>query len=455
MTPLSYNEFYILQNRKLVLIQNGLNLPWNTYTSTPVFVTATFSNGNIVPLNVSSLLKLVTPTDTTSTYEEILNQYLLNNSYKNIQANFFPLKDPKLGIYKNRVEVIDVQASEGWEIGLFNLDAPANIPTLNQIASANDLQITPPSTVNPNDVLISIDGVFHKTSVNDGSIYVLDGMSTIKQTGKASICALITTAIGGHTCIPITSEMINLPDNNTNKVIITTSNTDFSNGSVLVSVDGYLQMFNETYELKDNNSIILNTNLLDYINNFIYSPIQRNKKDVFNVPSVTQEWTNGSYETIDLDNGSFDRDRNDKTLYHFVSSPCVPSSELQSTSFLIDRLTSPHSFIIVLNNPYVFVKDFTLFNKNEPTLFECFVNDVPRGTLFVDIGWVYPYVMLSNPNCVEHLLYIKGHRYYYEGYKTALNPQCYPAAWTDIANKPLLQRAYLRELYTGNLSNSD
>ena len=454
MKPLSYSTFYLLKNRQLTELENGLSTPWTNYLESSAFVLAEFNQGLIVPLSISALLEQTTPSSEASTCEEALNEYLTNSSYQSIEASYIPMVNQKTGVYDNRIEVIDVQA-EGWNVQLFNINYPSQTPTLNDIGTTDDLLITPPSSINPNDVLISINGVLHSTSVNEGNIWVLDGMGTIKQSKQATVLALVTTSIGGHTTIPITSDMIHIQtDNNSQRVVLSSSSLDFSNSSVFVSVDGYLQMFTNTYQIRDNSSLIINTNKLDYINNFIYSPILRNKEDVFGLKNESVTFPNGNTVTDTVNQGTIQRDRLDPTLYYFNQTPEVSASTLQSTAFLQSRLTSPHSFIICINNPWLFVKEYTWQPNNSTTCFECFIdNDVPRGTLFVDIGWTYPYTVLSNPYFAQHLLYVNSKTYHSEIYKTGYNLLSYPAPWTDITHRPLPQRAWMKEIYTGTLSS--
>ena len=455
MTPLSFNTLYLLQDRQLNKIENGLTLPWTTYLGQNVFVLATFNLGTTIPLSVSDLLSEYTPTSPTETYESVLTSYLQTHSYQNIEASYIPMVNNQTGVYDNRLKVIDIQSESGWNINLFDINYPMQTPTLNDLGTTDDLVITPPSTVNPNDVLISINGILHQTQVQDGNIWVLDGMGTIKQCKHAHVCGLITTGLGGHTCIPITEDILYVQQDtstNSQRVVLSGSNLDFTNSSVLLSVDGYLQMFNNTYQVRDNSSLIINLNKLDYINNFIYSPIQRYKENVFGIKNVTTTWPNTNTTTESVNQGSISRDRTDTSLYYFLNTPYVSATTLQSDTFLKTRLTSPHSFIICLNNPWVFIKDYMWSENKTATCFEIFLeNDVPRGTLFVDIGWVYPYTVLSNPDFTQHLLYVNGKTYHTEIYKTGYNIPSYPAPWTDITEHPLPQRAFMRELYTGSL----
>ena len=457
MTAITFSNLYLLQNRTLTPITNGLSLPWTTYLGQNVFVLASINSGPSTPLSVSTLLSLCSPTNSQTTYSDILNTYVTLDNYQELQASYIPMVNPKTGVYDNRLKVIDIQSETGWNINLFNINYPLSTPTLNDLGTTDDLSITPPSDVNPNDVLVSINGILHQTQVQDGNIWVLDGLATIKQCKYASVCGLITTGLGGHTCIPITSDMVYVQSDsttNSQRVVLSSESLDFTNNSILLSVDGYLQMFNNTYQVRDNSSLIINTNKLDYINNFLYSPIQRYKENVFGIKNVSTEWPTGNTSTVSTNQGTIDRDRTDPTLYYFLNNPSVPASTLQSETFLKDRLTSPHSFIICINNPWVFIKDYHWIQNECNTCFEIFLqNDVPRGTLFTDIGWVVPYTVLSNPNMSQHLLYVDSKTYHSEIYKTGYDIPSYPAPWTDITEHPLPQRAFMRELYTGSLSS--
>ena len=453
MIPNSYSTFYTLNNRQLSVANDGLSQPWTNFLDTPAYVLAQFNASAVIPLSLSSLLEKLENPDSSSTCEELFNSYLQNNNYQEIYAPYIPTINAKTGVYDNRIEVVDIQSSPEWVINLFDMNYPLQTPTLNDIGTTDDLSITPPSSVNPNDVLIAINGILHKTEVNNGVIWVLDGLSTIKQSEYATVVGLITTKIGGHTCIPITSDMVKISSSNGEmSVVLSSSTLNFENTSLMLSIDGYLQMFNNTYTPRDNSSVILHVNKLDYINNFIYSPIIRTQYDVFGLMNSSVTFPNGNTITEPVNQGTITRDRTDPNLSLWINNPAVPVSTLQSTSFLQERLTSPHSFIISLNNPWLFIKDYQWQPNNATTCFECFLNnDVPRGTLFVDIGWVFPYTVLSNPIFPQHLLYVDSKTYHSEIYQTGYNLLSYPAPYTDITHHPLPQRAWMREVYTGTL----
>ena len=91
MKPLSYSTFYLLKNRQLTELENGLSTPWTNYLESSAFVLAEFNQGLIVPLSISALLEQTTPSSEASTCEEALNEYLNNSSYESIEASYIPM----------------------------------------------------------------------------------------------------------------------------------------------------------------------------------------------------------------------------------------------------------------------------------------------------------------------------------------------------------------------------
>lgn len=451
MTTYTITAMYLSRNRVLTSVDAALS-PWTTYLGQTLFAILSSSSGQSVSVDMNLILTRVSLPDPTATYTDVINTFFTTGSIGDVQANYFPQIDGVSGKYENRVQVIDVKSEEGWVVDLINMDYPNTTPSLDRIGAIDDLAITPPSTVNVNDVLIAINGILHKTYIVGGVIWVQDGFSTIKQCAEYIITGIITNGVGGHTVTPITSDMCKIQTSGTTKrVVIHSPELSLLSGTTLLSMDGYLQVLNETYTIRDDLSLIINVNKLDYINNFIYSPIQRFKRDAMSLTSAEYSWMNGK-STVTIYQGTYNRDRVDEDLYSFANSPTVSADTLTSDNFLMDRLTSAHSFIITLKNGNIFRRDYTLINRGEPTVFENFGDDTPRGILLYGNGLVLPYNVLSNPHLNQHLIYVNTVPYYDQLYKTGMNDPTYPAPWTDISATPAKQRAHLIELYTGSLT---
>lgn len=450
MTTYTISAMYLSPGRVLTPVED-ISVPWTTYLGQPLYAILISDASQTVCVDMNRILTRMALPVATATYVDVVNDFFLTGSLGDVQASYFPRADSVSGRYENRLQVIDVKAEEGWEVGLINMDYPNVTPTLDRIGTIDDLAITPPSTVNVDDVLIAINGVLHKTYTVDGVIWVQDGFSTIKQSAEYIITGIITTGVGGHTVTPITSDMCKIQTSGTSKrVVIHGEALSLLGGTTLLSMDGYLQVLNETYTIRDNLSLIINTNKLDYINNFIYSPTQRFKRDAMSLTSAEYSWMNGK-STVAIYQGTYNRDRVDEDLYSFANSPTVSADTLTSDNFLMDRLTSGHSFIVTLKNGNVFRRDYTLINRGEPTVFENFGDDTPRGILLHGNGLVLPYNVLSNPHLNQHLIYVNTVPYYDQLYKTGMNDPTYPAPWTDISSAPAKQQAMMIELYTGSL----
>lgn len=451
MTTVALQTFYIVDNHYLTEVEDGFDLVWTTYLCQPIYATVSIDGGVGVPVDINKLITLGTAPGTSDTYADVITNYLTNNTANDVVAAFIPTPDPSTGRYTNRLETIDVRATEGWTVGFINMDFPLIDATLDRIGTIDDLTVTPPSGVNPNDVLIAVDGILHQTTVVDGVIWVLDGFSTIKQTALPAVTAIITTAIGGHTVTPITADMVKLTTTDSGRRCMITSPAINTLGrATLISVDGYLQIMNETYRVRDANTVQLFVNRLDYINNFVYSPIQRFRRDAMSLTSAENPWNNGT-STVTVDQGSYNRDRKDDYLYAFAKNPTYSLETLQSDAFLIDRLTSAHSFVITLNNANLFRRDYVLINRGEQTMFENFGTDTPRGSLLYGNGYLLPYTVQSNPTIDQHLIFIDNVPHYGELYKTGMGDSMVPAPWTDIVSVPKTSTAQLIELFTGTL----
>ena len=443
----------------------------------------------------------------------------------------FPQLDVATGRYLYRVSVSSPKENSGWSIGFGDYDRPDVRDDLNQVGILDDLILTPPKTVTPENILVSVNGVLHATHVVDGVIYVIDGFITIRQSGVEEIVILDTTSLGGHTIVPLTTSNIVVKDDTyTVRALIHDTTVDLSQGAVALSVDGYLQLFNNTYSARDRHSINIDLNLLDLVGNFIYSPIQKAYRDVLAIaqrpnPCLVQETmlnegvsfkvvpeaettynvfnitvndgslppglslnqktgevsgtptsagqyitnflitTKGFTYTLKLilnvtvggetsaesyqsvNQGRHVSDRVDPYLYTFTEQNYVDRSTLDSPAFYKARLTSPHSFMIIFNNPNIFLRNFTFDNLGEPMMYSMYSDDTPRGILLYDRGFIKPFTITFNTDKNQHLLFIDNPTHNTQSYLSGENDPTYPSARVDYWNPKHIPTAQLIEVF--------
>ena len=110
--------------------------------------------------------------------------------------------------------------------------------------------------------------------------------------------------------------------------------------------------------------------------------------------------------------------------------PTIPIDFLCSEAFLTYLLTSPHTYLVLLQNPHIYVKKTPLGTSHTPTVHNTYDPDIPCGFLQANHTRIYPYTITSSPTN-HHLIYhplIKTHK---DIYKSIHIPAAIPSPIHD------------------------
>jgi hypothetical protein len=134
-----------------------------------------------------------------------------------------------------------------------------------------------------------------------------------------------------------------------------------------------------------------------------------------------------------------------KTLTNVVGT--IPTTRFQDPSFVYNLLLSPRTFFVVINNPNLYRKTYSLVRMQAPSQYEHRGQDTPRGTLLYNRRSSVPYLIYSGQTGYQHTFSINFDEPYLNAYKTSLNPGAVPSPLFDLKSAQVDNGASLLELF--------
>ena len=380
-------------------------------------------------------------------------------------SNDIPLKNITTGAFDNRLKIYDANSLKDVDISYTSISDPSNKNNKYSFFQSNDLVLTSDSNRDFTNCLITVNGVFHSTEYYNNNFFVKNGFSNIKNTKQKNVCLIDTTNLGGHSTIPITLEDIEIPSGSSipSSITLNFKNANFLNKTIIPVIYGYPLLNKDFFKVLDNTRIKIYINRIDYIYQFLKSPntlfskynsylIDRHREFYIDTPEpdiidsivdlMTVEYTKfmtynkphtgivdfGKREdtpemvnSLDVFFSDFypkmvseDRDVN---LIEFENSQyynqlknlfnIIKKSHLQSKDFILQLLTMFNSFIITINNPDIFIKNYKCYSlNNKGYMYTCKSKDTPRGLLVYNKSFVLPYNICTDGTHNHHILNI-------------------------------------------------
>lgn len=449
----SITDLFTVHHREITsVLSTALTAPITTYLTQPCY--AAIRSTTLLPtvVDVNKMILTLSDIDLTQSYQSFLSTYLVSDL---VVATYtvadFPQIDPTTKKYPYRVDVFNPHARSGYVVSYGNQQTPTDLNNAYTRGSCNDLVITytgeGPSPIWQN-ILASVNGVFHQTTVIGDALFIIDGFENYRQCGLIDIVLMDTTSVGGHSVIPITTSMVvsSDPTYASSVYIKLPSTTSLINQSVLLCLDGYLSVFNPaTYRVINDHTLKIHTCTLDLIGNFINNPNMRYTNDIYRMLNRISPLDPNSVTPV---NNPPYTDANDPYFSMFTQNTQVPAHLLQSPEFIRARLTSLHSFLVVIHNPDIYTKTYNLIDQEDVKRLTYTGSDTPRGLLLYGRGKAYPYTIMQSKQG-SSMIYLQNIETTMDLYKTVpLNKVTdYPSARTDgqeLKNKS----AKIIELYT-------
>lgn len=438
----------VLRDGPTLSYDANVSQPLTTYMNTTVYVTVN-TGTQTLQVDINKILTRIPGVDTSKNYDDVVSA-LDALTLLNYHDATIPQRDATTNMFLDRIVEIDPYMEDDYTVSYTSIYYPSVVDDLYRRGMCDDLRITVPVGKDPSTLIPFVNGVFHQTVIQDQYLYALDGFANMRIAQKKNLVLLDTSAVGGHTFIPFTQDMIVSDQSLLQNGVLIKSPQDLTDVSVFVVIDGYL-FFEQDYVRKASSSVVrINTNVMDFPSMFVKHPLTKTKADTFGDKTV---WTNPYYQDIDpvpvITNPQTDypSKANDSYLGTFVTQPVQPVANFTSNAFILSRLLLPNSGLLLINSKDLFRLEFPLTpDDSEREYFAYNKNESARGILKYDIGFVLPYNVLYAPDGY-HRVFIQDPMEYEDltqythcGYITKLP--------LEPTQNPIMRKAKLTDFYS-------
>ena len=317
------NKDYTQKWVEVSLGSKSLKDIYTTYATTYLILKEPFSN-RLVGFDLNKLKA------THATSPLTINQYLTNQGNVSLSIDF-----PAKRFTKYYAKYADAFHA-GYKISAVNIAWSSDAPLTRE--EKPDLKLTRPNTdyaLFPKHALINVNGYFHYLDANETGVYVKDGMRSCIQSNM-NLCGILSFYdVTELKTIPITPEVIyrRTPDTSLFNECLFKVDEDLSNKHIAVVIGGYLHFLdNRIITLVNNKVIRFNFNTIPLMERYYES------RKFINLESLPLE----KVET----------------------TSAISLASLRSDEVLLKYLTLSQSFIVIFDNPEMFVE--TEFLKQTP-----------------------------------------------------------------------------------------
>lgn len=363
---------YIIQTGSTLTEYADLTKPLSYFLNLNAFLIVRNSYRIQYVISLSKILTFVDDLNLTLPISTALNTLLTDAFVIRYNDPGIPIANDS-GYYENRLRVFNPISYKDYEVDFTSVDQPdiINSPILR--GSLDDLVIKSSEILN--NSLVAVNGVFHKTAMQENDLYVLDGFRTIRLCGRRDVTLVDTTNIGGHTVLPLTSSNVSQSTYNGRAVI--TLGQSILNKTVCIIIDGYFYHL-DTNVLKviDNTHISIETGLLPLIQQFRHNPRTVYQPDRLGDGPTQQS---GKYE--------------DAYTELFLDTNHVPISNFTNRDFQFSRLTAFHSFLVIFNRPNIFKIEREVLPTGSPRFYYDYTDLPLAGMLSYGCGLCPSYLI--------------------------------------------------------------
>lgn len=258
-----------------------------------------------------------------------------------------------------------VRYSDIWQAGygVKLASRGRNVNTQAPAGSLDDLLVTKPGLdmVSMSSYLLTtVNGFLHRSEGSVDGLFIVDGGKSNRLAGNNQAGVLSFLSVGKVQQIPMTADMIYVPDGFTSysQSVSVDVGQSLANKTVLLSIGGYLQVLDRTYHRVGDSTIKINTHLLP-------------------LPERIYQ----SRGVLDIDALSID-EAPSKTGQYAVAS-------LYSNEVLLKYLTMSQSFIIIVDAPQFYVRRHCLERFVVPGRY--FHHAADRFPLIGSMGRIWDY----------------------------------------------------------------
>lgn len=337
----------IIQENMRLVESDDLTKSLIQYTLKPSYLLVTRNNFNYV-ISLSQILTFLPKINLSQRLIDFISPLLNDEFIERFSADYIPIKNNK-GFYNKCLKVFNPLSYKDYQVSFTSINTPEIIDDETQRGFLDDLVVT--GDENLSNSLVSVNGVFHRTSFINNKLYVHDGFRTFRVSQKKDIALIDTSDLGGHQTVPITQSMINQSD--WQKPAILTSPVSFNNKTIFLVIDGYFyHLSTKIYKQISDNKLIIYTNKLRLINQWKHNPRTLQYKDLLaDSASQTSRKYTDNYQSF------------------LLNQRYVSSDALKTAAFQYSRLTHYHSFLVLINNPYIYQVSRDLLPTGTPRFY--------------------------------------------------------------------------------------
>lgn len=340
-----------------------------------------------------------------------------------------PFKNLYTRAFDNRLKVFDPHSDGNHTVAYVSMRTPSVRNDTYSREWANDLVINSPTETLDN-ALVAVNGYFHKTTLYGGELFVGGGYANMKRAGVTETALVDTTALGGHTTIPITADMVHnigaIPLSRAAKIVLPSGNT-FANKTAMLVIHGRLFMLNQAYQIISPDTMKINMNQIDLVHMITHHPLTKWTRN-YRLPGYLYQ-NDGSPSDPDALPALYD-DTNPLYTDPIDMNGVVDTDALLTDSYITNLFTEGHSFIVLLNEPNIYIRRYYPWASFTPGQYELQSEDTPRGILMFNKSWALPYTILTSKDR-QHTLSIAPRRLGDDLYKTMTDQSKIEAPWFD------------------------
>lgn len=481
----TYISTYIVTGSEITVVNDGTQ-PLSQYTANQTYLYVTTGTNNSVRyvIDLSKYLLWEANLNLTQTVSTLATN-LTDLQIAGYSSTKIPTVDIATGAFNKRLNVTDAYIASDLTVEYTSLYTPDVRNDLYQRDVLNDLVVSSSTGRSFANSLAAVNGVFHQTYFYQDQLFIQNGFFNVKNSKQNKVVIFDTTSLGGHTIVPIKAANIDASNKNLfSGVTLTFDNIDFSGTTPMLVLGGYLLPPHSAFRLINTNRLIIDTYKLDFVSMFLNDPntmyTQNNvltaadTAPALTTPSVADDIV---YYLTTVYPTAFATNTNNSTLLEFQAYqstvPVVitttdminyfltqypynssatnnaalfnyteyeqptaivgslPVADFTNPLYLYELLQKENTFLVVINNPTVYTREYDLYQTGVPSQYVAYGDDTPRGVMLYNDSMVIPYLTYTEGDQNYHdfsLDYVKTTD---EVYKTALNPAAIPSPKLD------------------------
>lgn len=320
-----------------------------------------------------------------------------------------PMKNDR-GTYDKRLRVFSPVSYKGYKVQITSINTPNIVDDMSKKGFLDDLVISTREDIS--NMLVAVNGVFHKTTIHNGKLYVMDGFRTMRVSNRKDVTIVDTKHLGGHSIIPLTAG--NVSQATYNGIATIKTGVSLRNKTVFLVVDGYFYHKEaNVFYYADDKTIKVMTNKLPLIQQFRHNPRTITRLDRYgqDASQSSRKYSDG-YDAL------------------FLNKRQVAMSNFTTLAFQLSRLRAYHSFLVVVDNPSVFPVSAEVLPTGTPQFYSDMEDRVLSGMMSYSAGLCPSYLILKDP-FKRKSIFIQKQDNDLDWQRESLSPQFVPSLISD------------------------